>query len=46
LPRFLVDDLAAQVAGKAPCALEFSDPQGGVQGVGHFLRRHFDRAAR
>ena len=46
LPRFQVDDLAAQIAGQAPDSLVFSAPTGGVLRVGNFRRRHFDRAAR
>ncbi len=46
VPRFLVDDLAVHMAGKAPTDLVFSAPAGGVLRVGNFRRRHFDRAAR
>ena len=46
MPRFLVDDLAAQTAGKAATDLVFTAPEGGVLRVGNFRRRHFDRAAR
>jgi len=46
VPRFLLDDLAVQLAGKAPTDLVFCSPGGGVLRVGNFRRRGFDRAAR
>lgn len=45
VPRFLVDELAEHVAGKAPTDLVFCSPAGGVLRVGNFRRRCFDRAA-
>ncbi|MQB02230.1 MAG: tyrosine-type recombinase/integrase, partial [Actinobacteria bacterium] len=44
LPRFLVDDLAEQVAGKAPDDLVFTSPKGAVLRVGNARRGWLDRA--
>jgi integrase len=45
VPRFLVDDLAAQVAGMGPDDLVFTAPGGGVLRLMNFRRRVFDPAA-
>lgn len=45
VPRFLVDDLAAHLAGRAPGDLVFTAPRGGVLRVQNFRRSYFDRAA-
>lgn len=45
VPRFLKDDLAAQMAGKAPDELVFTSPTGAVLRVGNFRQRTFDAAA-
>jgi integrase len=45
VPRFLVDDLAADIAGKAPDDPVFTSPQGAVLRVGGARRSWFDRAA-
>lgn len=45
VPRFLVDDLAGQLAGKAPDALAFTSTRGAVLRVQNFRRSYFDRAA-
>jgi integrase len=44
VPRFLVDDLTAHVAGKAPDDLVFTSPKGSVLRVGGARRSWFDRA--
>lgn len=44
VPRFLRDDLAAHLAGKAPDDLVFPAARGGVLRVQNFRRRCFDRA--
>jgi integrase len=44
VPRFLVDDLAEHVAGKAPDDLVFTSPMGAVLRVGGARRSWFDRA--
>jgi integrase len=44
VPRFLVDDLAEHVAGKAPDDLVFTSPHGAVLRVGGARRSWFDRA--
>ncbi|MBA2738675.1 MAG: site-specific integrase [Nocardioidaceae bacterium] len=46
IPRGIADDLAVHVAGKAPDALVFTAPGGGLLRLTNFRRRHFDRAAR
>jgi integrase len=46
VPRFLVDDLAALLAGKGPEDLVFTAPEGGVLRLMGFRRRVFDRAAK
>lgn len=43
IPRFLADDLAAQLAGKAPADLVFTAPEGGVLRNTNFRPRFFDR---
>jgi integrase len=45
VPRFLVDELAEHLAGKAPDALAFSSPHGAVLRVRGARRAWFDRAA-
>ena len=45
MPRFLVDELAAKLAGKAPSDLVFTAPQGGVLRNSNFRPRFFDPAA-
>jgi len=45
VPRSLIDDLAVQVAGKAPGDLVFTSPEGAVLRLMNFRRRYFDRAA-
>ena len=45
IPRFLVDDLAAHVAGKCPSEFVFGSPRGSVLRVRNFRRLVFDRAA-
>lgn len=45
VPRFLVDDLAEHLAGKAPDGLVFGSARGAVLRVQNFRRRSFDRAA-
>jgi integrase len=44
VPRFLVDELAGHVAGKAPDELVFTSPRGAVLRVGGARRSWFDRA--
>ncbi len=44
LPRFLVDELVAQLAGKAPDEFVFTSPRGATLRVHSFRRSHFDRA--
>jgi len=44
VPRFLVDDLAQHLAGKAPDDLVFTSPKGAVLRVGGARRSWFDRA--
>jgi integrase len=46
VPRFLVDELAAHVAGKSADALVFTAPQGGTLRVRNFRRIALDPAAR
>lgn len=46
MPRFLVDDLAVLVAGKAPGDLVFTSPNGDTLRVANFRARSFDDAAR
>jgi integrase len=43
-PAFLRDELAAQLAGKAPGDLVFPAPRGGVLRVGNFRRATWDKA--
>jgi integrase len=45
IPRFLADELAAQLAGKAPSDLVFTAPEGGVLRNSNFRPRFFDPAA-
>jgi integrase len=45
IPRFLVDDLAAHVAGQSHDALVFAAPQGGALRVRNFRRIALDPAA-
>jgi integrase len=45
IPRFLADELAAQLAGKAPGDLVFTAPEGGVLRNTNFRPRFFDPAA-
>jgi integrase len=45
IPRFLADELAAQLAGKAPGDLLFTAPEGGVLRNSNFRPRRFDPAA-
>jgi len=44
VPRFLFEDLAVHVAGKAPGDLVFTSPKGAVLRVGGARRSWFDRA--
>jgi hypothetical protein len=44
VPRFLVDELVAQLAGKVPDELVFTSPRGATLRVQSFRRSHFDRA--
>lgn len=44
IPRFLVDDLAALVAGRAPDDFVFTAPQGGVLRLRNFRRAGFEPA--
>jgi integrase len=44
VPRFLVDDLAAQLAGKAPDELVFTSSRGATLRVQSLRRSYFDRA--
>lgn len=46
IPRFLVDDLAAHVAGKAPDDFVFSAPRGGVLRIRNFRRAGFEPAVK
>jgi hypothetical protein len=43
--RFLVDDLAAQLAGKAPAELAFTFLRGATLRVQSFRRSYFERAS-
>jgi len=45
LPRFLVEPVAAQIAGRAGDELVFTSPTGEVLRNNNFRRRVFDRAA-
>jgi integrase len=45
IPRFLADELAAQLAGKTPGDLVFTAPEGGVLRNTNFRPRFFDPAA-
>lgn len=45
IPRFLVDELAVHLAGKAPDDLVFTSPRGRVLRVQSFRRDYFDGAA-
>jgi integrase len=45
VPRFLIDDLAHHLAGKAPDDLVFTSPQDRVIRSQNFRRRYFDQAA-
>ena len=45
LPAFVVDGLAAHLAGRAPDALAFPSPGGAVLRNGNFRRNTFDAAA-
>jgi integrase len=45
IPRFLADQLAAQLAGKAPGDLVFTAPEGGALRNTNFRPRFFDPAA-
>ena len=45
IPRFLADELAHQIAGKAPGDLVFTAPEGGVLRNTNFRPRFFDPAA-
>jgi site-specific recombinase XerD len=45
IPRFLVDQLAVDVAGKSPADLVFTSPRGTALRAGVFRRDVFDRAA-
>ncbi len=45
IPRFLADELAKQVAGKAPGDLLFTAPEGGVLRNTNFRPRFFDPTA-
>ncbi len=44
VPRFLVDELVPQLAGKAPDEFVFTSPRGATLRVHSFRRSHFDRA--
>ena len=46
MPRFLVDELAVQVAGKGPGDFVFAAEKGGVLHLRNFRRKSFDRAVR
>ena len=46
IPRFLVDDLAKIVDGKAPEDFVFSSPQGGLLRLSNFRNKVFDPAAK
>ncbi len=46
LPRFLVDDMAAQLAGKGPEDLVFTSPDGAVMALMNWRRRAFDPAVK
>ncbi|MEO6885780.1 MAG: site-specific integrase, partial [Jatrophihabitantaceae bacterium] len=46
IPRFLVDDLAAHVAGKGADDFVFSAPRGGVLRIRNFRRAGFEPAVR
>ncbi|HEY0498188.1 MAG TPA: site-specific integrase, partial [Kutzneria sp.] len=46
LPRFLADELAAHVAGKAPGDFVFAAEKGGVMHSRNFRRKSFDPAVR
>ena len=46
VPRFLIDELAGLVAGKAPDEFVFAAPQGGVLHLRNFRRKCFDPAVR
>jgi integrase len=46
IPRFLVDDLAAHVNGRAPDDFVFSAPRGGVLRIRNFRRAGFEPAAK
>jgi integrase len=46
VPRFLVDELAQQVAGKGPDDFVFAAAQGGVLHLRNFRRNSFDPAVR
>ncbi|QLQ37309.1 tyrosine-type recombinase/integrase [Micromonospora robiginosa] len=45
LPRFLVEPIAARIAGRSGDELVFTSPAGGVLRNNNFRRRVFDRAA-
>jgi integrase len=45
IPRFLVDDLAAHLAGRSPDAFVFSAPRGGLLRIRNFRRGGFEPAA-
>jgi integrase len=45
IPRFMLDDLALLVAGKAPDDFVFSAPMGGVLRIRNFRRAGFEPAA-
>jgi integrase len=45
LPRFLIDDLAVHMAGRAPADLVFTAPDGGVMRNRNARRAWFNRAA-
>jgi integrase len=45
IPRFLADELARRIAGKAPGDLLFTAPEGGVLRNTNFRNRFFDPAA-
>ncbi|MEO9137701.1 MAG: tyrosine-type recombinase/integrase [Jatrophihabitans sp.] len=44
IPRFLIDDLAVQVAGRSPDDFVFTAPQGGVLRMRNFRRAGFEPA--
>ena len=46
VPRFLVDELAVQVAGKGPGDFVFAAEKGGVLHLRNFRRKSFDPAVR